>query len=160
MFTALLQSLRYLGHFYPLAFLRIYLGFVFLSQALERKSSGFLDTPHLAAMIEEWLPQSTSPTWLQVFYESTVVPQWQLFSYIILFCEMIIGLSYILGFGVRSISWIGIILCFHFIYISSPLETTLYKILMATFFTMAWLGAGRCLGIDYYFFKRVRGIWW
>ena len=94
MFLALLQSLRYLGHFYPLALLRIYLGFVFLNSSLERKNSGFLDTPHLAAKIEEWLPQSTPPLWLQTFYESTVVPQWQLFSYIIFFCEMIIALSY------------------------------------------------------------------
>ena len=160
MLTALLQSLRYLGHLYPLALLRVYLGFLFFTQALERKNSGFLDTPHLAAKIEEWLPQTLPPSWLQSFYESLVVPHWQLFSYIIFFCEGIVALSYLLGFGVRPISWIGILLCLNFLYISPPLEATLYKTLIVTFFTMAWLGAGRCLGIDYYFFKRVRGIWW
>ena len=35
-----------------------------------------------------------------------------------------------------------------------------YKTILAVHVMMAWVGAGRCLGFDYYFFKRRRGIWW
>ena len=160
MLTSILQSFRYVGHFYPLAVLRIYVGVIFFSKALQREANGFLEQPHLAASIEQWVPTTLPPEWLQSFYESVMVSQWQLFSYIIFSCELLVGLSYLLGFGIRPISWIGILLSANFLYISSPLEAPFYKMLMVLIFLLALLGAGRCFGIDYYFFKRIRGLWW
>jgi thiosulfate dehydrogenase (quinone) large subunit len=31
---------------------------------------------------------------------------------------------------------------------------------LVLFLILAWLGAGRCLGLDYFFYKRDRGMWW
>jgi thiosulfate dehydrogenase [quinone] large subunit len=36
----------------------------------------------------------------------------------------------------------------------------LHKLHFVLFLVLAWLGAGRCLGLDYFFYKRDRGIWW
>ncbi|MEZ4872931.1 MAG: DoxX family membrane protein [Bdellovibrionales bacterium] len=159
MLVSFFESIKYIGHQYPIAFFRIYLGFHFLSSALYRAQSGFLERPQLSGMIQEFLPSSSASDWYKTFLESVVVPQWQFFAYSITYLEFIIAISLIIGLLVRPISLVAIALCINFIFISDPGSAELYKLFVAVFITMAWVGAGRCLGADYYFFKRQRGIW-
>jgi thiosulfate dehydrogenase [quinone] large subunit len=46
------------------------------------------------------------------------------------------------------------------LFISGPASEDFYKTILAIHLILAWVGAGRCLGFDYYFFKRRRGFWW
>ena len=89
-----------------------------------------------------------------------MVPNWQIFAYTITYCEFLIGFGFLIGFLVRPLSLLGFLISLNFVYLSSPDVSLLYKTYLAMFATMAWLGAGRCLGFDYFFFKRQRGIWW
>lgn len=60
----------------------------------------------------------------------------------------------------ESLAIIAALFSWHFVYTTSPAEVTMHQVFIAVNLTLCWLGGGRCLGIDYFFFKRNRGIWW
>lgn len=160
MLVSFFESFKYIGHFVPIAVLRIFLGYFYFSSALEHYSGSFLTHPILADMINEWMGRSSAPQWYVYYMESFVVPNWAFFSYFITYIEFLIGISLLLGFLVRPIALVGVLLSLNFLWFSSPLLSHYYILQMFLFFILGWLGAGRCLGLDYFFFKRRRGIWW
>ena len=160
MFVAFFESVKYVGHLLPISFLRVFLGYYYLQQAMNQFRGDFLMRPRLAAQIAEALPSLNVPHWYRVFLESMVIPQWQVFAFIILGLNFAIAISYLLGYVVRPMALIGMCLSFYMLVLSGPQFEDLYKTFIAIHFMMAWVGAGRCLGFDYYFFKRRRGIWW
>ena len=160
MFVAFFESFKYVGHLYPLAALRIYIGYCFVQSALVRFEGDYLLQPRLAAAINEYVPQSDVPLWYARVLEGFVVPNWQIFAYSITYLEFVIGFCFLVGFLVRPAALVGVFLSLNYIYTSAPSLAELHQVYLAIFVTMAWLGAGRCLGFDYFFFKRNRGIWW
>ncbi len=160
MFVSFFESAKYVGHLYPIALMRIFLGYYFLSSALIRLSGNFLTQPKLAAMIMDNLPQRNLPGWYANFLQYVVVPDWRIFAYFITYCEFIIGICFLIGLFVRPASLLGILLTLNFIYIGGPNLTVLEQTYLALFVVMFWVGAGRCFGLDYYFYKRQRGLWW
>lgn len=160
MIIAFFESIKYVGHLLPVAILRIYFGYLYFTVAMERYSGDFLTRPRLAALLNEWMPQSHAPIWYQDILENWVIPNWQLSSYLLTYSEFFIGLSLIFGFLVRPAALIGIFWSMAFLYSSAGSMATLYELHLVFFLTLGWLGAGRCLGFDYFFFKRQRGLWW
>lgn len=160
MFVAFFESIKYVGHLLPLAFLRIYVGYYFLQNAIEKLEGDYLLQPRLAAAINEYIPQSQAPIWYAQLLEGVVVPHWQIFAYTITYCEFVIGVSFLVGFLVRPVALVGAFLSLNYIVLSAPSLGELHKAYLAMFIILAWMGAGRCLGFDYFFFKRNRGIWW
>ncbi len=160
MFVAFFESVKYVGHLLPLSFLRIYVGYYFLGNAIAKLDGDYLLQPRLAAAINEFLPQSQAPAWYASLLETWVVPNWHIFAYSITYCEFVIGICFMIGFLVRPVALLGVFLSLNYIYTSAPSLAELHKAYLAIFLIMAWLGAGRCLGFDYFFFKRNRGIWW
>jgi len=160
MFVAFFESVKYVGHLLPISFLRVFLGYYYLQQALSLFQGDYLLRPRLAAQIGEALPHLQVPDWYRAFLETVVIPQWQVFAFILLGLQFAIAVSYILGYVVRPVALIGMALSFYSLVLSGPQYEDLYKTFIAIHFVMAWVGAGRCLGMDYYFFKRRRGIWW
>lgn len=160
MVVTFFESFKYVGHLFPVVVLRIYVGVFFLSSAYEKYSGDFLFSPRLAATINEWLPLSEAPIWYQRTVETVVVPNWQIFAYLLTYCEFLIGLSFLIGFLVRPLAILGFFICLHYLYTTAPAVSDMYQVFVTVFMVLAWLGAGRCLGFDYYFFKRQRGIWW
>lgn len=160
MFVAFVESIKYVGHLFPIAFLRVFLGYFYLNLALEKIRGDFLLLPRLAADISDWLPRSQVPEWYKSFIEFYFIPNWQFFAYAVTTLEFAIGVSFILGYLVRPVALLGVFLCMNMVLLGGPAQEDLQKTLLAVHFTMAWLGAGRCLGIDYFFYKRKRGLWW
>lgn len=160
MFVAFFESVKYVGHLLPISFLRVFLGYYYLNQALLNFKGDYLLRPRLADQISEALPSLQIPHWYRVFLENIVIPQWQIFAFIILGIQFAIAVSYLFGYVVRPVAFLGMALSFYMLVFSGPQFEDLYKTFVAIHFMMAWVGAGRCLGFDYYFFKRRRGIWW
>jgi len=138
----------------------VYLGYLYINQALTRYGSDFLESPRLAEAALHWLPRSLAPTWYQAFVETAFIPNWPLFAFAITLSELLIGLSLLFGYLVRPFCILGFLLSLNLLWIWGPDTADYYRTSMAVFLTLAWLGAGRCLGIDYFFYKRRRGIWW
>ena len=160
MFAAFLDSVRYVGHLIPIAFLRIFLGYWYFLQALQKYHSDFLYRPRFASAIAESLPNLTLPLWYKSIVEMLIIQHWQSFAFVFLAIEFAIGISYLIGYVVRPIALIALLLSLNMLFLAPPEQSDFWRIIVATHFVLAWVGAGRCLGIDYYFYKRIRGLWW
>jgi thiosulfate dehydrogenase (quinone) large subunit len=160
MFVAFLESIKHVGHLYPVAVLRIFLGYIYFANALERLNGSFLEQPRLAATIMNNISNKNLGTWYQQILEGLVVPNWQFFAYTVVYLEFVIGVSFLLGFLVRPIAILGILLAWNAIFIGSPALVPMQQCFLAMFIVLMWIGAGRCLGFDYFFYKRHRGLWW
>lgn len=160
MFISFLESVKYVGHLLPISFLRIFMGYFYFQEALIKYRGDFLLRPRIADQIAEWLPASHAPSWYKIFLSTSIIPHWQTLAFMIVGVEFMLGLSYILGYVVRPVALLGVLLSLNMLFISGPQMETHFKIILALHFVFAWIGAGRCLGVDYYFYKRRRGIWW
>lgn len=160
MIKAFLESIKYVGHFYPISFLRIYLGFFFLNVAFAKLDAGYLTSPLIAAEMREAIARSTTPSFYANWLEAMVIPQWEIFSRLSVWSHFILGGSYIAGLLVRPVALLGLMVAVHGILVSTPESEAIEKMFFALHLTLFALGAGRCLGFDYYFYKRRRGFWW
>ena len=160
MLAAFFESVKYVGHLIPIAFLRVFIGASYLQLASIKFSSDFLLKPKVASQVAEALPSLQLPGWYATLIERTMIQNWQSFGFVWMALEFAIGLSYLLGYVVRPMALLASLSSLHFLMISQGPDVPYNRLLMVTHLTLAGLGAGRCLGLDYYFFKRRRGFWW
>ena len=160
MVLAVLESVKYVGHFFPLILLRLYIGYLYLSYALTVYQGNFLSDPQIAQQSTQALSTNLAPLWYQSFLTNWAIPNWKIFAVVMLIIGTLIGLSLIIGYLVRPISLLAILFCLNMLWIMGPDAAILYQVLIVVHITLGWLGAGRCLGLDYFFFKRQRGLWW
>lgn len=160
MLLSYFESFKYVGHLYPLAFFRLFFGYRFIQMAIEKFEGDFLLKPKIAVMISENIATSSAPSWYLSLVENWILPQWQLLAYSLTYLELTIGIFLIFGFLMRPLSVLGFFISLNYFYFSGAEARELYVLWMALFFMFALFGAGRCLGVDYFFFKRNRGIWW
>ncbi len=160
MLVAFFESIKYVGHFVPISFMRIYLGYYFLSRAFERFHGDYLIYPRLASSIMENLTKSTAPEWYKSLLEIYVVPNWQIFAYTMTYIEFLVGLSFLIGFLVRPAALLALFLTLNLLYSASPHALETQRLVFVILLVILWAGAGRCLGLDYFFYKRKRGLLW
>jgi thiosulfate dehydrogenase [quinone] large subunit len=160
MFASFIESVRYSGHLFPVAFLRVFVGYYYLDIALSRIKEQYLQRPQLASDAADIIGQLGAMDLIRRLLESTIIPNWQIAAYLLVTLELVIGISYLLGYVVRPASILALIYCYLASAFLGPQKNLIYHFLIAIHFFMAWVGAGRCLGFDYYFFKRRRGLWW
>lgn len=160
MLVAFFESVKYSGPLYPISFLRIFLGYFYLQSFLVKFNGDFLMRPRIAEMISQNLPSSHAPEWLKWLLSTYMVSNWQVLAFIFVGLELAIAVSYIIGYVVRPVALLAALLTLQMLYLSASGSQDFLKILLAVHIAFAWVGAGRCLGVDYYFFKRVRGFWW
>ena len=162
MIKTVLQSFRYVGLMFPVAFLRVYMGYKFLTDGLGKLNSDYLIHPLMAAKITEWLPYSSAPDWYKNWLEVDIIPNdnWKVLAYIVTYIEVVIGISFLVGLLVRPAAILGMLLMVHYIAAQGLTLVPYYQLQAFVLLVLLWLGAGRCFGIDYYFYKRQRGYLW
>lgn len=160
MLVAFFESFRYVGHLFPISFLRIFLGYYWINEAGKTYKDGLFTALVYAEEIRSQIENLNVYGWYDALFQNLILPNWVFVSNVVVLLQFLVGLSLILGFFVRGMSVIGILISLHYVYLD-PLEGGyLYMTFVAIFITLLWIGAGRCLGIDYFFYKRNRGIWW
>ncbi len=160
MFLSFFESFKFLGHQWPLSLFRIFIGYVFLQAGIGKLQLHFLTEPVLQETIYKWMSQGIdNPSFLH-FLQTVVLPHWQIFSYLVTFGELAVGLSYIFGFLVRPAAIAGIIMNFNFMMSAGFESQLLNQLLIGVHLIFFAAAAGRAIGFDYYFYKKVRGIWW
>ena len=161
MILAFLESTKYVNYLLPMALLRIYLGCIFFFDALDKIQGDYLKATHLPIEIAEQISNQGPLSWYrELFFGATQYSAWPICSHLIVYCGFLIGLSFWLGFLVRPMSILGLLLCLHNIAISSPIAAELHQAYFIIFLITLWSGAGRSLGMDYFFYKRQRGWLW
>lgn len=159
MIVAFFESIKHVGHLLPVAFLRVFVGYFYLNQALLKYNGDFLTHPKVADAISTAVIQSATADWYKVLLRDYALPHWKVVAGLTVGSELLLGLAYLLGYFVRPMALVGIVLSWVYLSIF-PSQEVLYKTFIAIHITFAWLAAGRCLGFDYYFYKRNRGVWW
>jgi thiosulfate dehydrogenase (quinone) large subunit len=158
MLLAYLESIKYVGHMWPLALIRLVIGYQYISMVVSRIQNGYLDHAYITERLD--LSEAYVSGFYFEIFKSLVQSQWLLMTYVLIIFELLIGLSYVLGFMVRLSAVMGIFLTLHlylfFDFTGSPGQ--IYMLYIHLLFLL--LGAGRCLGLDYYFYKSRRGLLW
>lgn len=160
MVIAFLESVKYVGHMFPVALIRFILGYHYISMVITRVQSGYLKHAYISESLNLSDAQGATPGIYFEIFKGLVQSQWLMMTYILLGIELVVGISYLLGFGVRIASLLGMLLSLH-IYSFFSLATSpgqIYLFYIHLLFCL--VGAGRCLGVDYYFFKSRRGLLW
>lgn len=160
MFVAFLESIKFIAHLLPVSFLRIFMGYLYLEQARQHILLGWLDKPILSTKLSTLLTTTDFSPVARNFTEIWLIPYWLEVSFIIIAIEIAIGVSYLVGYLVRPLALLGVVLVLGQMTIVAMPELLHLKVLLVIHFFLAWIGAGRVLGFDYYFYKRDRGIWW
>lgn len=160
MVAAFLESFKYTGHLFPVAFLRVYMGYFYFTAALAKYQGDYLSSDQLVALVNEGLAFSTAPHWFQQFLSGPVITYSQTFSYLIITVQFMLGISYLFGYLVRPFSALAIVSSVIALALTSPQLILMEKTFIAINVLFCWIGAGRCLGFDYYFYKKMRGIFW
>ena len=151
MIYSFFESLSFRGFMWPVALLRIYLGWTFLSSFLVRWSEGFFrDNSHVMELFIYTRSQSSTSRFTEnLWHWAETAPSgilWVFFG-----SELLIGLSYLLGFFVRPVSLIGFFLCLSHLTLTSESFHFQYEFLAMVHLFLLLVGGGRCLGLDYHF---------
>lgn len=160
MFVAFLESIKFIAHLLPVSFLRIFMGYLYLEQARQHILLGWLDKPILSTKLSSLLMSVDFSPVTRNFIELWLIPYWLEVSFIIIAIEIAIGVSYLFGYLVRPLALFGVLLVLGQMTVVADHELLHLKVLLVIHFFLAWIGAGRVLGFDYYFYKRDRGLWW
>jgi len=160
MILAFLESIKYVGHLWPVALLRFFMSVQYFRMATENLHSGILEHPYLSEQLRLKMESmgvlnSYFSIWNPVLQEN-----WLVASYIIVCSQFLIALSYVLGYLVRPISLWAAFLSLHLFWFVETKGDLTQLFAMGIHLTFCLLGAGRCLGIDAYFYKSRRGLLW
>lgn len=160
MFQAYFESIKYVGHLLPISLLRVFLGYFYINQAYNDWKIHILSRSTVSDLLVDALASEKMPYWYRLMLTEYVMPNWSVFAFVLVGVQFIVGISYILGYVVRPTSVLAIFLCLNFMAASINQNDMLFRLLIVCHVLLAWVGAGRCLGLDYYFYKRYRGMWW
>lgn len=160
MLLSFFESFKYLGHIWPIALLRIFIGYIFLNAGLDKIQMNYLTEPILQETLYRWMSQGIDNSMYTKFLQYVVLNNWQVFSYLVTFGEIAVGLSFIIGFLVRPAALAAIFMNYNFMMAGGLEAQTVNQILIAVNLMLFSVSAGRSIGFDYYFFKKVRKIWW
>ena len=160
MIIAYLESIKYVGHLWPVAIFRILFGYHYFSMAIHRLQTGYLEHAYISEKLRLSYDQAVATGFYFDIFKSLVQSNWMFFTYLLLTLECLIGISFIIGFAVRFSALIGMILSLHIYLFFEELTAAGQMHLFCIHLLLLALGAGRCLGIDYYFYKSRRGLFW
>lgn len=155
-----LESIKYVGHLWPLSLLRWVMAWQYFRMAQTHLQSSFLQHPFLSEQLRLKMESLGVLNSYFHFWETQIQTNWWAVSLIIVVSEIVISVSYFLGYLVRPVSLWAAFLSLHLYWlVEAPNDFTQ---LFAFFIhlTFCLMGAGRCLGIDYHFYKSRRGLLW
>ncbi|MCM3569356.1 DoxX family protein [Neobacillus mesonae] len=133
-----------------LAIIRIYIGYQFLHAGFEKltgggfDASGFLKGAIAGAAGEHPAVQG----WWAAFLEHIALPNAELFSFLVQWGEVLVGIALILGLFTNFATLMGLVMNFSFLF-SGTVSTNGQMILLAFFVLVAGANAGK-FGLDRY----------
>lgn len=133
-----------------LAIIRIYLGYSWFTSGWGKITGGGFDA---SGFIQGAIAKSTgeNPTvqsWWASFLENVVLPNAGIFSFLVMWGELLVGIGLILGLFTTFAALMGIVMNFSFLF-SGTISTNPQMILLTIFVLVAGANAGK-FGLDRY----------
>jgi len=129
-----------------LAFIRIYIGYAWLTAGIG-KISGFDASGYLQGAIASSVGEDPAVQgWWAIFLEYVALPNAGLFSTLVAWGEVLVGVALILGIFTNFAALMGITMNFAFLF-SGTVSTNAQMVLLTIFLLVAGFNAGR-YGLD------------
>jgi thiosulfate dehydrogenase [quinone] large subunit len=145
-----------------LAILRIFLGIKLLVAGIEKWK--WITYTGLDKRIGDWFYHKAPIYWYIPFLQNTVLRHTHLFTWLVVFGELILGAMLIFGLYTRLASFLAIIMLLNYMFATWNLGfqwQTMNQALIAIAFTCMATGAGRIFGLDVSnAFKNPKSVWW
>ncbi|GGJ82452.1 hypothetical protein GCM10007063_01210 [Lentibacillus kapialis] len=131
-----------------LAFLRVYIGYQWLTSGFGKIMSGEFDASGFiqGAVASAGGENPTVQGWWGAFLETVALPNAELFSIIVMWGEFLVGAALILGIFTNFAALMGIAMNFAFLF-SGTVSTNAQMVLITMFLLIAGYNAGR-FGLD------------
>ncbi|RKQ33452.1 DoxX family protein [Oceanobacillus halophilus] len=131
-----------------LTVLRVYLGYAWFTGGLGKITSGGFDASGFiqGAIASAGGEHPAVQGWWAAFLETVALPNAELFSFMVMWGELLVGLALILGIFTNFAALMGITMNFAFLF-SGTVSTNAQMVLMTVFILVAGYNAGR-YGLD------------
>ncbi|SES94047.1 thiosulfate dehydrogenase [quinone] large subunit [Salinibacillus kushneri] len=146
MFNHILRHNKYVAG--VLAFLRIYIGYQWITSGFGKLTGGGFDASGFiqGAIASASGDHPAVQGWWAAFLESFALPNAELFSFLVMWGECLVGLSLILGIFTNFAGLMGMTMNFAFLF-SGTVSTNAQMVLLTLFIVVAGYNAGR-FGLD------------
>ncbi|HLJ56842.1 MAG TPA: DoxX family membrane protein [Chthonomonadaceae bacterium] len=145
-----------------LALLRIFLGVKLLIAGIEKWR--WVTQTGLGEKLGDWIHHKAPIYWYVPFLESSVLRHSHLFTWLVVFGEIILGIMLVFGLYTRLASFLAIVMLVNYMFLTWNLGFQwqgLNQALIAIALTCMITGAGRVFGLDVSnAFKNPKSIWW
>ncbi|OZU89234.1 Crp/Fnr family transcriptional regulator [Virgibacillus indicus] len=131
-----------------LTFLRIYIGYQWLTGGFGKITSGGFDASGFiqGAIAGAGGDHPAVQGWWAAFLEAVALPNAELFSFMVMWGEFLVGIALILGIFTNFAALMGITMNFAFLF-SGTVSTNAQMVLITVFLLVAGYNAGR-IGLD------------
>ncbi len=131
-----------------LAFLRIYIGYQWITAGWGKITGGGFDAGGFlqGAIASAGGDNPTVQGWWAVFLENVALPNANLFTFVVMWGELLVGIALILGIFTNFAALMGITMNFAFLF-SGTVSTNAQMVLITVFLIIAGYNAGR-YGLD------------
>lgn len=138
--------------------LRLYLGWQWLTAGWHKVVDGFDASGFLKGAVAKATGENpTVASWWGSFLEHIALPNSDLFSFLVAWGELLVGLGLILGCLTTAAVFFGMVMNFAFLF-SGTVSSNALMVLISIFIIVAGFNAGK-LGLDYYVIPALRK-WW
>ena len=114
MFQSYFESLKHVGHLLPVSFLRIFLGYFYIEQSIRDWKLHVIGNSAMSDLLMEAVAKSNMPYWYRLFLSEHLLPHWNIYAFILVGVQLIIGISYVIGYVVRPTSILAFIFCLNY----------------------------------------------
>ncbi|WP_036688676.1 DoxX family protein [Paucisalibacillus globulus] len=126
-----------------LALLRIYIGLKWINASISKITSGGFDAGGFIKMASE---SSATPEWWATFLKTVALPNQEIFSFMVMWGELLVGFALIVGIFTNFAALMGITMNLSFLFSGSGMLDAQMAIL-TVFIVIAGRNAGR-IGLD------------
>jgi thiosulfate dehydrogenase (quinone) large subunit len=144
-----------------IAMLRIYTGYYFLQQGVRKFQRDFPHGDWIGHQIGD-LPNLDLYPWYKKFLMNYVVPYHELFGYLIVVGEILVGACLLLGLFTRFSAFVGLIMVMNYYLghgiIRGGVIVAQQQIFIVSLIIFLLSNAGRALGLDGIIFARGKGL--
>lgn len=140
-----------------LAIIRLYLGYHWLTAGWGKITGGFDASGYLqGAVASSGGEHPTVQAWWGAFLETVALPGADIFSFLVMWGEFLVGLALILGIFTNFAALMGITMNFAFIF-SGTVSTNPEMVILTAILLVAGTNAGK-IGLDHYVIPFIRQI--
>lgn len=139
--------------------IRVYIGYVWLTSGLGKIMGGEFDTSGFlqGAVAQTGGEHPTVQAWWGAFLEAVALPNADLFTVLVMWGEVLVGIALILGLFTNFAALMGITMNFAFLF-SGTVSTNAQMVLLTIFIIVAGANAGK-YGLDRWVMPYMKQIW-